>query len=66
MRFLILKLIDLYQIIFSFDRGLLIFLAPGGACKYEVSCSEFTRIKIREVGVIKGVGLGIRRILTCR
>ncbi|MBI2593977.1 membrane protein insertion efficiency factor YidD [Candidatus Daviesbacteria bacterium] len=66
MRFLILKLIDIYQVVFSFDRGLLMFLAPGGACKYEITCSEFTKNKIKELGVARGVKLGIRRIASCR
>ena len=66
MQFLTLKLIDIYQIIFSFDRGILMFLAPGGACKYETSCSEFTKIKIQELGVISGIREGIRRIISCR
>jgi len=42
------------------------FLAPGGACKYETSCSEFTKIKIQELGVISGIREGIRRIISCR
>lgn len=66
MRYLTLKLIEIYQVVFSFDRGLLMFLAPFGACKYEITCSEFTKIKIRELGVAPGIGLGIRRILSCR
>ncbi|HLC88144.1 MAG TPA: membrane protein insertion efficiency factor YidD [Patescibacteria group bacterium] len=66
MQFLTCKLIDIYQIFFSFDRGLLMFLAPGGACKYQVSCSEFTKLKIREIGVIGGIREGIRRIISCR
>ena len=66
MRLLILRLIDLYQIFFSFDRGLLMFLAPGGACKYELTCSEFTKRKIREFGVIGGIRAGIRRVISCR
>lgn len=42
------------------------FLAPGGACRYEITCSEYMKGKVREVGVIRGVGLGIRRIVSCR
>lgn len=66
MRFLVLKLIDIYQIFFSFDRGLLMFLAPGGACRYEITCSEYMKIKIREIGVTRGVWEGVRRIASCR
>lgn len=66
MQFLILKLIEFYQTFLSFDRGVLMFLAPGGSCRYEVSCSEFTKLKIKELGVIGGIREGIRRIVSCR
>lgn len=66
MRFLILKLIDIYQVVFSFDRGLLMFLAPGGACRYEVTCSEFTKQQIIKHGVASGLLAGMRRIISCR
>lgn len=66
MRYLICKLIELYQVFLSFDRGILAVLAPGGACKYEVSCSEYTKRQILEHGILKGSGAGIRRILSCR
>lgn len=66
MQYLVLKLIDFYQTFLSFDRGVLMFLAPGGSCRFEVSCSEYMKIKIREVGAIRGIGLGIRRIISCR
>jgi len=66
MRYLLIKLISFYQTFLSFDRGILMVLAPGGACRYEVSCSEYTKVKIREFGVVRGVGLGIRRIISCR
>lgn len=66
MSYLIIQLINFYQKYLSFDRGLLMVLAPGGACKYEVSCSEYMKIAIKEKGVVKGVYSGILRILSCR
>jgi putative component of membrane protein insertase Oxa1/YidC/SpoIIIJ protein YidD len=66
MRFLFCKLIEFYQIFLSFDRGVLAVLAPGGACKYEISCSEYTKQQILKYGVIKGSAMGVRRILSCR
>lgn len=66
MRYLICKLIEFYQIFLSFDRGILAVLAPGGACKYEVSCSEYTKQQILKHGVVEGSVSGIRRIISCR
>lgn len=61
-----LFLITFYQKYLSFDRGVLAVFAPGGACKYEVSCSEYMIREIREAGLIKGFILGVRRIISCR
>jgi len=66
MQYLALKLIDLYQLLLSPNRGLLMVLAPGGTCKYEVTCSEYTKQQIKEQGVIKGSIKGLRRIISCR
>ncbi len=57
--------IEFYQTFLSFDRGVLAIFAPGGACRYEVSCSEYTKQSIDEYGVLKGVGMGFKRILSC-
>ena len=70
MQYLAIKLIELYQRVFSFDTGVLAFFAPNGACRHrfygEPSCSEYTKIKISETGLVRGIGLGIKRILSCR
>lgn len=66
MQFLILKLINFYQTFLSFDRGLLMVLAPGGACRYEISCAEYTKKQVMERGVLKGLAAGVRRIISCR
>jgi len=66
MQKLLISLINFYQAYLSFDKGLLVFLAPGGACKYEVSCSQYTKQSIKEYGSLKGIGLGIKRIWSCR
>lgn len=58
--------ISFYQNFLSFDRGFLRFLAPGGACKYSPTCSEYTKQMIERYGSIKGLILGCRRILSCR
>lgn len=59
-------LITFYQNYLSFDRGVLAIFAPGGACKFEISCSEYTKKQIREVGVVRAFWLGVKRIWRCR
>lgn len=62
----LIKLIDFYQTWLSFDHGLLSYFAPGGACKYPVSCSEYTKWAITQYGVLKGSTMGLKRIWSCR
>lgn len=59
-------IITFYQKFLSFDRGLLAVFAPGGACKYEVSCSEYTKQAILDYGVTRGILMGIKRVWSCR
>lgn len=66
MKKLFINLISFYQIFLSFDHGLLSFLAPGGACKYPVSCSEYTKQAIMEYGVIRGGWMGLKRFGGCK
>lgn len=66
MKILFIKLISFYQIYLSFDRGMLSYFAPGGACKYAVTCSEYTKQMIQKYGVMRGLWLGIQRLWRCR
>lgn len=65
MKKLLVNLINIYQI-FSFDKGILAIFAPGGACKYNTSCSEYTKQMVVRFGVLRGIGLGIERVGSCR
>lgn len=65
MQKLLISAVTFYQKCLSFDRGVLAVFATGGACKYEISCSEYTKESIKEFGVWKGVTLGFKRILSC-
>ncbi len=65
MRKTIISLINFYQHYLSFDTGLLMFLAPGGACRYQISCSEYTKQMIIDLGTKKGIWMGLKRILSC-
>ena len=58
--------IEFYQRYLSFDTGMLRILAPGGACKYNPTCSEYTKQAIIKQGVLVGIGMGAQRIWSCR
>ncbi len=58
-------MINFYQMFLSFDTGMLRVLAPGGACRHSVTCSEYTKQAIIGNGVLKGSLLGVKRILSC-
>lgn len=66
MKNLVIGLINFYQTFLSLDRGIFALLVPGGACKYEITCSEYTKQAVAEHGILKGLFLGFRRILSCR
>ncbi len=65
MKNLIISLINFYQKYLSFDTGALRILAPGGACRYPVTCSQYTKESIEKYGVIMGVVMGFMRVLSC-
>lgn len=66
MKKILIKFIEFYQIFLSFDRGILAYFAPLGACKYSPTCSEHTKQMVEKYGIIRGLQLGIRRIISCR
>ena len=35
------------------------------ACRFHPTCSEYMREAVERYGVIRGVGLGVRRLLKC-
>jgi len=60
-----IELINFYQKYLSFDRGILM-IAPNGACKYQPTCSEYTKECIVASGLIKGSLMGLKRLWSCR
>jgi uncharacterized protein len=48
-------------------RAYQLVLAPfaGGACRFHPSCSEYAREAVEEHGLVRGIGLAIRRVLRC-
>lgn len=66
MKKVVIGFINFYQTFLSFDKGLLASFAPGGACKYNPSCSQYTKEMIYKYGVLKGLSMGATRIWGCR
>lgn len=63
---ILISLISFYQKYLSFDRGALMVFAPGGACRYSPSCSEYTKQMVEKYGSLIGLSKGFRRIISCR
>jgi uncharacterized protein len=58
MKFLVLDLLGVYKAVVS------PLLPP--ACRFEPSCSEYTRQAVEKYGALRGTGMGILRILRCQ
>jgi putative membrane protein insertion efficiency factor len=57
MRRLVMGLIVMYQ------RAISPLL--GSVCRYEPSCSEYTRQAVDKYGAIRGIWMGMKRISRC-
>jgi len=62
----LINTISFYQGFLSFDTGILSVFAPGGACRYPLSCSQYTKEVIEKYGSLTGVKMGLIRIWSCR
>ena len=60
MKKILIVLLRCYQKIIS-----PIFQAIGVHCKYYPSCSEYMKNAIEKYGCVKGIYLGIKRLLRC-
>ena len=60
MKNIFIKLLNFYQ-----KRISPIFQGIGIHCKYYPSCSEYMKQAIEKYGVIKGIFLGLKRLLKC-
>ena len=63
---IVLFLIRLYQHTLSLDHGPLRYIYKHGSCRFNPTCSEYTYQAINKYGVIKGLWLGLKRVLKCR
>lgn len=61
----VLKLIRLYQRTLSLDHGWLSGIYSERLCRFHPTCSQYTYEAIDQLGVVRGVWLGLRRIIRC-
>ena len=66
MKRFLLSAIRFYQRYLSFDTGILKFLfLTDRACRFKPTCSEYMYQAISRYGIIRGLNLGLVRILHC-
>lgn len=65
MKRLVRLLIRGYQKTLSPDHGLFKVFYPYGCCRYTPSCSQYAYEAVGEHGVLKGLGLAVRRVGKC-
>lgn len=53
-------LVHMYQICIS------PFIGGRAACRFIPSCSEYTRQAIEKYGPLRGIAMGLRRVMRCR
>jgi putative membrane protein insertion efficiency factor len=61
----VLKLIRMYQGSLSFDHGPMRHRFPGGFCRFQPTCSQYTYEAIENNGLVIGALQGFWRILRC-
>jgi len=64
-RYIVIKILRLYQKTLSFDHGWLKVFYPHGFCRFYPTCSEYCIKSIEKYGIIKGGVLSIWRVLRC-
>lgn len=63
MKKLAILIISLYQIFLSPLLNQIIGIRK--ICRFSPSCSEYTKISIEKYGLIKGIKMGLTRLLHC-
>lgn len=61
---IVITSINFYQVVISVI--LKNILGVSGQCRFEETCSEFTKRNIKERGAIVGSVLGVKRIIGCQ
>ncbi len=63
MKTIILSLIRAYQLTLS--PLIAVLSGPGGGCRFDPTCSRYCAEAVEKWGVIRGLGLGLKRIARC-
>ncbi len=61
----LLAWIRFYQRFLSSERGILSLFTGGRICRFHPSCSQYTFDAVAKWGVLKGIWLGLKRIVRC-
>lgn len=64
MRTIIVQLINFYQKFVSLDTGVFA-IRKGTTCVFYPTCSEYTKEAVIKYGTIRGVFMGVKRIIRC-
>ncbi|MCX6745091.1 MAG: membrane protein insertion efficiency factor YidD [Candidatus Parcubacteria bacterium] len=65
LKYIVMWAISFYQKFFSLDHGPLAKFFPFLGCRFYPTCSEYTYQAVEKYGVIKGLWLGLKRVLRC-
>ncbi len=63
MKRIVIALLSLYQIIFSWLLDQI--FGPGRICRFSPTCSEYAKQTIAKYGILKGGYLSLLRLLKC-
>jgi len=64
-RYLVIRILKIYQKTLSFDHGLFKKFFPYGFCRFYPTCSNYAIQAIEKYGLIKGGGKALWRVLRC-
>ena len=64
MKAVAIYLIWLYQTLSEMFHRIM-GIPPGRGCKFNPTCSEYTKQMVEKYGVIKGVALGLKQLSRC-
>lgn len=65
LRYIAVKVIELYQKTLSFDHGPMKSMYPHGFCRYTPSCSEYGKQAIIKYGIVRGGLMAFWRVMRC-
>ena len=64
-RYIVIRILKLYQKTFSFDHGIFKVFFPSGYCRFQPTCSEYAIAAVNKYGIIKGGLKALWRVIRC-